>query len=547
MADALHVGPHEQPVRDILPAAGMARSPAATRVRDAAGHEVVLHPDRVEIRAPDGAIHLLAPGSGGLPVAELTCLALSPAGDLWVGSRQGACRCVNGRFELYAGRRWLADDQVEAIDCAADGSVMVHTASGRSQIRFPALTLADKAAHYEQLTDARHQRFGYVTGCQLDQPGDLSQTRHHIDDNDGLWTAMYAAAESFRFAATGAEEARRKARQALRALLELERLTGLPGFPARALTHRSEPDFGQPRQGEWHPSADGEWEWKGDTSSDEIDGHYFAWGITYDLVADEAERELIRGAVRRVTDRIVQNGFCLPDLDGRPTRWGVWAPERLNDDPAWRAERGLNSLELLSYLKTAHHITGDPAYEATYRALAVDRHYALNTLQQKTLPGDFSGAEDNHSDDELAFLAYYNLLRYEQDPALRALYLASLERSWQIERLEGCPLWNLTYGALTGRPCDAEAAVQALREIPMDLVDWRMTNSGRPDLVAAPATDRFGVAQARRPLPWRERPLHKWNGNPYRLDGGNDLTEECGTFWLLPYWLGRFHRLIAEA
>ncbi|MBN2450502.1 MAG: hypothetical protein JXR77_08930, partial [Lentisphaeria bacterium] len=46
------------------------------------------------------------------------------------------------------------------------------------------------------------------------------------------------------------------------------------------------------------------------------------------------------------------------------------------------------------------------------------------------------------------------------------------------------------------------------------------------------------------PVPWLERPIHKWNGNPYRLDGGHDETEECGTFWLLPYWMGHFHGMI---
>jgi len=447
---------------------------------------------------------------------------------------------------LYAGRRWLPDDEVLALAADADGSVRVRTASGACRIAFRALTLEEKAAHYERLTDERHVRFGYVTGCQLRHPGDLAATVPHIDDNDGLWTAMYLAAQCFRYAVTAAAEARGKVRSSLRALLELERQSTVPGMPARALTHRSEADFGRPRQGEWHPTADGQWEWKGDTSSDEIDGHYFAWGICWDLAADPEERAAMAGAVRRVTDHILDHGFALVDIDGRPTRWGMWAPERLNHDPAWRAERGLNSLEVLSYLKVAAHITGERRYEQAYQDLVRNHHYALNALRQRVVPGDFPGAESNHSDDELAFLAYYNLLRYETDPGLRALYRASLEHAWSVVRPEACPLWNLMYGALSGQPCDAEAALGALRDIPLDLIHWRMTNSHRPDLEWTAAADRFGQRQLVRPLPWRERPLHKWNGNPYRPDGGNDLSEECGTFWLLPYWLGRYHGLLAE-
>jgi len=484
-------------------------------------------------------------GFSGAPLEDATCVAVAPNGNVWFGTARGAIRWTGGKSEYYASKRWLPDDHVEAIECAADGSVHVHTPAGVSRICFKDLTLEQKAAHYETLTDARHRRFGYVTGCRLQAPGDLSQWQHNIDDNDGLWTAMYVAAQSFRYAATRSDDARQKARESLLALLELERKSSIPGFPARALTHRSEPEFGQHPDGEWHRTDDGEWEWKGDTSSDELDGHYFAWPIYYDLVADAEEKEAIRATVRRVTDHVIDNGYYLIDVHGEPTRWGVWAPERLNDDPNWYPERCLNSLEILSHLRVAVHITGERRYEQAAQSLIEEHHYALNTIKQKILPGDFPGAEDNHSDDELAFLAYYGLLAYETDPELRAIYLTSIERSWQIERAEKCPLWNFIYGAVTGRPCDVEAAVESLHEIPLDLVRWQVRNSRRTDINRDPEPDRAGHAQARTPLPWRERPLHKWNGNPYRLDGGNDLEEECGTFWLLPYWMGRYHGMVA--
>ena len=34
----------------------------------------------------------------------------------------------------------------------------------------------------------------------------------------------------------------------------------------------------------------------------------------------------------------------------------------------------------------------------------------------------------------------------------------------------------------------------------------------------------------------------KWNGNPFRIDGGgNGGGEDDGAFFLLPYWMGRYH------
>lgn len=538
-------GRFPQATRELLPR----RVPfpkAVTSVSDRHGHRYRITPQALVVEAPSGRGYIID-GSNGLPVDQLTCIAMTPTGDVWLGSSRGAVRLSGGRLEYYASKRWLPDDHVDAIECGADGSALIYTRTGASRISFRPMTLAEKASHYERLTDARHDRFGYVTGCRLLAPGDLSRWKHNIDDNDGLWTAMYIAAESFRYAVTGSAEARRKASRSMKALLELERKSGSRGFPARAVAHKPEPEFGNHPEGEWHRTADGESEWKGDTSSDEIDGHYFAWAIYYDLVAGPTERKIIRETVKRVTDHIIDNGFYLIDVDGKPTRWGVWAPEKLNSDPEWRAERGLNSLELLAHLKAARHVTGDYKYDEVARKLISDHGYAINTVTQKVLPGDFTDAENNHSDDELAFLAYYSLVRYERDPQLQAVYLASLERSWQIERPEKSPLWNFIYGALTGRPCDVEAAVETLHEIPLDLVRWKIVNSHRLDVKRDPNVDRHGHGQLVAPLSWRERPLHKWNGNPYAVDGGNDAEEECGTFWLLPYWMGRYHGIIREA
>jgi len=520
---------------------------AARVAVDRWGHRYAVGKKGAVVEQPNGGKYELN-GSTSLPIEELTCVATATNGDVWFGSRQGAIRWTGGKFEYYASKRWLPSDQVEAIKCLPDSSVYVYTPDGVSHINFKTMTLQEKAAYYQSLTEARHIRRGYVTDCNLLTPGDPAKSSMGSDDNDGLWTAMYVAAQSFRYAVTQSPDARRQARQSFQAILELEKVTEIPGFIARSRVHKSEDEFGKERGGEWHRTSDGQWEWKGDTSSDEMDGHCFAWPIYYDLVADEAEKETIRAVVRRVVDRIIANGFYLIDVDGKPTKWGVWAPEKLNDDAEWFPERGLNSLEMLCYLKVAHHITGDAKYDDVARDLINQHHYALNTITQKGMPGDYPGAGDNHSDDELAFLAYYGLLKYETDPQLRAIYLASIERSWQIERPENCPFANFIYGAVTGRPCDVQAAVESLQEIPLDLIRWTVINSQRADIASDRQLDRFGKPQLLKPLSWRERPLHKWNGNPYTKDDSNDgCNEQCGTFWLLPYWMGRYHGIIEEA
>jgi hypothetical protein len=218
----------------------------------------------------------------------------------------------------------------------------------------------------------------------------------------------------------------------------------------------------------------------------------------------------------------------------------------LNDNPRWIGERGLNSLAILSHLKVAIHLCGDARFEEAYHTLIVQHGYALNTVRQKMLP---PLAENNHSDDELAACVYYPLLMLEKDPALRRLYLHSLERTQAILRPEKSPFYNFLYGALApGRPCDVDTSVQWLQEAPWDLRHWSVQNSLRADIRHDPEPGRFGEKQALHVLSPRERRATKWNHNPYALDSdGDGMGEEDGTFWLLPYWMGRYHGLITES
>jgi len=473
-------------------------------------------------------------GVDGLPIEDVTHLALGEEGDLWVGTPEGVCLLTEGRWEYYAGLRWLPDDRVTAL-AVAGRSAWVGTPKGLSHIERRPFTLEAKAELFEKQIEARHSREGYVTVCFLEEPGNLATAKHEASDNDGLWTALYVAAESFRYAVTGSTDAREKAATSLNALLRLEEITPIPGFPARALMRKGEEGV-IPSRGEWHETPDGKWLWKGDTSSDEIDGHVFAFAVYHDLVADASERPRIAATLHRIASHILDNGFYLIDLDGKPTRWGVWAPERLNGD--WKAQQGLNSLEILSLLKTATVLTHDARFDDAYRTLIHDHHYAVNALDVKLTGKGWV----NHSDDELAFLSYYTLLTYESDPHLRALYTLSLERSWQVERPERCPLWNFIASALTGRRHDVEGAKRTLEEIPTELLSWRMRNAHRADVRASAPPGGWTQELDSVVLPYFERPVHKWNGNPFRLDGGDEgFMEEDGTLFLLPYWMGRYY------
>ncbi|MCU6712752.1 hypothetical protein M6D81_29030 [Paenibacillus sp. J5C_2022] len=476
----------------------------------------------------------------GLPCCDCTDIRLGNDGSVYIGTSGGLVHLLEGRMKFYGYKRWLPDQKVRSIALSpVDGTVWVATPAGISRISTRSMTLEEKAVHFNEQVEHYHTRRGYVTIRLLSEEGNLGSGEVEISDNDGLWTANYAAAQSFRYAVTGEEEAKRLAWRSIEAMLKLTGITDIPGFTARAIRHRTESQFGNGRA-EWHLTEDGEWEWKGETSSDEMVGHFYAYSLYYDLAADEAQKEEIRRAVKGIADHILGNGYQLIDKDGERTTWAVWGPDQLNREDKWREQRGVNSLELLSHLKAAAYMTGEAAYEEAYCELIKEHHYAMNTMRQKI------EQRLSHIDDNLAFLSYVPLLRYERDPQLRSMYLMGLEHHWQHERAERTPLWNIIYGALTGRACELEAAVQSMAELPLDLIHWPVVNSHRCDLKWDEELERSGYKQLKEPLPYDEKPLSKYDSNPYLADRGNGMRAEDGTLFLHPYWMARYFGLIKE-
>jgi hypothetical protein len=534
-------------------------------------------------------------GAEGLPYNDFTTLAAGENGTVWFGTKMGAIRYDGKDWEYRQGRRWLPYDDVRSIAVNGNGDAWFATAAGVGVIQRRPMTLAEKAKFFEDEIDKRHRRtpYGYISYTYLKRRGDLSESETRDSDNDGLWTSMYGAGECFAYAATKDPLAKKRAKQVFEALRFLRVVTqggphpAPPGFLARAVLPTSGPDPNlndSPARDErnratrdsmwkvitprWPVSADGKWYWKSDVSSDELDGHFFFYALYYDLVADsEEERSRVREQVAAVADHLLDHNFQLVDHDGKATRWGVFNPENLNNNPSWRWERGGRSLEILSYLEVAAHITGDPKFAAAVRYLNQQQAYAANVMIPKSNTGPGSG---NQSDDEMGFMDFYNLIHYEADPALRGTYAIALYRYWKCERPELNPFFNFIYaascngqglesafGKLDVTPRDngwLEESVDTLKRFPLDRIDWRLTNSHRIDILRLPdyvESDRrrrtAGYRVDGNVLPIDERWVGHWNCDPWQLDeggGGGEVTD--AEAFLLPYYMGLYHKYIHE-
>lgn len=459
--------------------------------------------------------------------------AVGSDGAKWAAAARGVYR--NGT-EYFAGKRYLPDDEVVALAPDSSRGMWVRTRTGVSHIELRETTLEQKAALFEERVSRRHDRYGMTASSHLANSGDLSTNQLESSDNDGLWTAMYGAAECFRYAVTKDPDALARARKAIEAVLFLEDVTGVPGLPARSYVKKNDP---RPKDGMWHWTKDGQIQWKGDTSSDEIVGHYFLLSIAYDLLDDSTLKTRLAAAARRMTDYILAHGYNLIDVTGKPTTWGKWSPEYFAGDG--KSDSPLNAVELLSLLKVTAHMTGDPKYRAAYRKVGVDMKYLEQGARYLELR-----EEINYSDEELAMLAFYPILLYEKDPGALGFLRRALDQWWQNCVREKNPLWTYIYKV--GEPSskvDLEGAASTLDRIPMDLISWKVVNSDRHDISMEKSFDRERRPQARVLLPADERPVMKWNGNPFVVDGGNGgFSEDDGAMFLLPYWMGRYLRFV---
>ncbi len=503
-----------------------------------------------------------------VPAGSFNDMFFAADGKKYFATNTGVVTLIEGRISYFSYGVWLMNPKVTKIAVSDNGTIAAVTPDGISLISYEYMTLEQKAAHYDAYAEKYFTRNeGYQVSRRLRKYGDMDSGWLPNSDNDGLFTGVYCVSQCFRYAVTGDEKAKANAKKAVEAMIKLTEITGKPGFTARATRYSYEENFGTGNREEWHVCEDNpDCEWLGETSSDEMTGHYFAYGVYFDLVADENEKKKIAQVVKTITDHIIDNNFHLTDVDGVPTTWANWEPDLLNNDDRWFYERGTNSLEMLSFLKTTYHVTGEEKYNDVYKTLIKKHHYAMNCMQYK-----YEDAHLAHIDDQLDFINIYPLIVYTESEAEKEIFKMGLTHHWEYERVERSPMFNIIYGALTNNSCDLEFAAKSLSEMNLDLIRWPVYNSHRKDIVWDTEQDGMGVpAQLKYALEYSARVLSHYDGNQLVCDSGaerfidintkvvnrtatlpgtsgaNGLRAQMPYIYLLPYWMGRYYGLIGD-
>ena len=398
--------------------------------------------------------------------------------------------------------------------------------------------LLRKAMGYERQMAERHLS---AEGLVLYRVREEGPPDINLPDT-AIWTGCYVAAEALRWKVTHDPEARERVIRGLKALHDLQQVTGKKGLLARAFRKAAAPSPDE--NGEWRPGKGDyrEYRWLGDVSADQVDGVLFGYALAFDLLDDPSLREQIAEDVAAIADHLLDHRMRIIDIDGKMTRFGDFRAGLFSED--------LNALIALMVLKVAHHVTRAPRFEAAYHDLIERSGYDRRAAAARDKWWEHLIGV-NHSDNNLAFLAYYPLLRLERAPALQQVYQKGLRRAWRVVRNEANPLFTFIDAALTSeappRPDRLAQALETLFFFPSVKRNIPMTYGRRADVCRSFWNDRSGHPQACTPVPIQYRSIDtfEWKANPYRLEGGGDgKTLFAGVDYLLPYWLGRYHQFI---
>jgi hypothetical protein len=463
---------------------------------------------------PDGQTHwqfvrlagfVSDPGSdiGGLPYANTSVIAIPPLeapaaggsdpdstsdGRVWLLGAHGAVRFDSlaederDQWRVFNSARFMPSrESIVNVSSATvlprppasqrglDGnSAIVVALQGIAVLRFPLWTLAEKADSVQSvLSRPGHEKYGLVGSCDMSSFGDVNTCQKELNDNDGLWTAIYLASQAWRYAVTKDPAVRAAAWNNFGGMKRQQVATGIFGYPARTVAKRS--DF--PTSPPWYLSPTlSEWQFKGDTSSDEITGHGFIHPIVAALLASNAsEAAEAQNTMLNITDNIVTNDFYLIGELGVHTQWGVWNPSYINVNALWQEGRGPNSEQILSWLAQSYAVSGNASYAAAMDTLmSAQNRYDANLINSKMI----AVCDSDFSDDELTYMSTANLQHaYDTvrqgrsaitDPREREAFLsklstliaysrAGLDRAHAYKVRESSPFYNAIYCYASGQ------------------------------------------------------------------------------------------------
>ncbi|MCA9772314.1 MAG: hypothetical protein KC466_07885, partial [Myxococcales bacterium] len=337
-------------------------------------------------------------------------------------------------------------------------------------------------------------------------------------------------------------------------------------------------------------------EWQDDTSKDQFIGYIMGLGALWDVLSDdpaipagviddlEADAAFLAAKLMEIAPETGLD-MNLRDPDGRLTTFYDLNQNDLGGIDLGSCPidlvNGFNALLGLASVKTLAHVTGDPDVMRFFRHQLIDVE-GYDKAINSTLNLMYGYPISNYSNFNMAMVAIYNLIAYENDPDLLARWDDALEHQiWFVDRdpdtiSRSLQSWfNFIYAGLRLGGTDAQAVAegtQTLREFPeppyftRDVINCDAAEIAAGSCLAVdgvttlaldgdfffgtfiPREPRGGGIKTVDPLPKRLRPDNnfEWRSSPFEPNGGGSDRLNPGGDFRAAYWLGRRLQVSAD-
>jgi len=297
-----------------------------------------------------------------------------------------------------------------------------------------------------------------------------------------------------------------------------------------------------------------------------------ALGAVGKLVDDPEVQQMTLDLLDQIGRHLLQTRMQITDWDGRVTEHGrLWA-YAMDDYP------GFNAAMALSFIKVIAELTGESDYNDWYhncllqesgkwdcieQLLEIPRPYSEH-LEMASLYLGSGSCKSNWNNFSMHFQSMNNLIWFEHDPDLRAIYQNSLEvdvfNPPDVDKplIDQHNTWfDFMYAAhkSLGPGSDGPAfdvvedGIRMLRQYPARKVQAELVCP--PEVcVVSDCSDRFDRPLGENPREIADRCLGRfmWWGNPYSLGdcSADPRTVVSPADYLVTYWMGRYFGFISE-
>jgi len=471
------------------------------------------------------------------------------------------------------------DDGGTAVDSTDDVADVIGPQWSTCERLHPEKTLAEKAAYFDEMAVTRHLAGdGLLRNLYLNEDLETVQKWFHVE-NVILWSGMYLASQAFRYEVTGDQAAQDNAKVVTAALHELTNVTGVSGLYGRSMYKPGVSYNPVPADStSWTDSTaagyEG-WRFRNDVSKDGYAGLMFGYAAALEHFDDPDLLAGIRARLREIIDHIIGNHLQIIDTNGLVTEHGRLYHTAFDDFP------GFNAMLSSSWIKIAATELDDASLDDLYygclmrlregvdctymaQVSAFEPEYMsyIESMEQQ-LNLFLPNCKQNYDNFDMCYQAIYPLIQRETDPVLRERLLGVVRNNMfnsddpahQDIGPIGNSMFTFIYAAVTGDgPGDAilddavDRAICTMKDFPAQKFE-RGIPKGTQEHVCDSRLDNPVAAEV---IPLADYPFDNYL---WRLDffeiNQRDITEDRRNVYspedyLVAYWLGRMHGLIAS-